>query len=142
MNKPFDPYDILGVPRDATPQDVKAAYRKRVKKTHPDVGGDKQEFERVSMANVILSDPKLRESFDATGDVAGAGPDNGDAAAVEILVGLFNAIMDQSAGANIDPEAIKLTKVMTQMLTQRIADMNNAKLPITAKLNKLLAVTK
>jgi hypothetical protein len=38
--KPFDPYEVLGVPRDATPQDVKAAYRKRVKKVHPDVGGD------------------------------------------------------------------------------------------------------
>lgn len=64
-----NPYDVLGVTRDATPEDIKRAYRKKAAATHPDrEGGDQEEFQRVNAANIILSDPEKREQFDRTGN--------------------------------------------------------------------------
>jgi len=64
-----NPYDVLGVPRDATPEDIKRAYRKKAAATHPDrEGGNQEEFQRVNAANIILSDPEKRERFDRTGE--------------------------------------------------------------------------
>lgn len=62
-----DPYKTLGVEKDAGPDDVKRAYRKRAKKTHPDVGGKSEEFEKVQRSYMILSDPARRKRFDETG---------------------------------------------------------------------------
>lgn len=59
-----DPYALLGVARDATPAQLKAAYRK----LHPDVNpGDRtaeDRFKRVSAAHDLLSDPEKRARFD------------------------------------------------------------------------------
>jgi hypothetical protein len=65
---PFtDPYEVLGVDRDATPEEVVAAYREKCKKCHPDLGGDEQEFIRVQHAyEQILQDIETRGAGDAT----------------------------------------------------------------------------
>ena len=62
-----DPYSILGVPRSASEDDIRKAYRKLAKELHPDVNPGKQaeeRFKRVSGANDILSDPARRRQFD------------------------------------------------------------------------------
>ena len=63
-----DPYKILGVPRDATDQQIRAAYRKLAKKHHPDLNpGDKaaeEAFKSASAANELLSDPEKRARYD------------------------------------------------------------------------------
>ncbi|WP_121822252.1 J domain-containing protein [Halostella salina] len=46
-------FDTLDLPRDATPDDVKAAYRDRVKDVHPDHGGDEEAFQRVREAYAL-----------------------------------------------------------------------------------------
>lgn len=60
-------YDSLGVAKDASPSEIKKAYRARARKTHPDKGGDAQEFAAVSHAYEVLSDPNRRLLYDATG---------------------------------------------------------------------------
>lgn len=50
----LDPYMVLGVSRDTTPGSLKAAYRKRVQETHPDHGGDPEEFKKVLAAGQAL----------------------------------------------------------------------------------------
>lgn len=61
-------YEILGVPRDASQEDIKKAYRKLSKTTHPDTPeGSAEKFAPISMAYRILSDPEKRAKYDETG---------------------------------------------------------------------------
>jgi DnaJ-class molecular chaperone len=63
-----DPYATLGLKRDATPEAIKAAYRKLARKHHPDLNPGKPEaeakFKSVSAAHDLLSDPEKRGRFD------------------------------------------------------------------------------
>lgn len=60
----MDYYNILGVPRNATSEDIKKAYKKQVMKHHPDRGGDAEKFRRVSEAYEILSNSDKRSAYD------------------------------------------------------------------------------
>src|ERR1700683_4225860 len=66
-----NPYEILGVGKDASEADIKAAYRKLAKKYHPDLNpGDKDagaRFKALNAANDLLSDKEKRAAFDAGG---------------------------------------------------------------------------
>lgn len=64
-----NPYDVLGVATDASPDEIKKQYRKKARRAHPDVGGDPEEMTALSIAYDILSDPKKRGHFDRTGKV-------------------------------------------------------------------------
>jgi DnaJ-class molecular chaperone len=63
-----DPYEILGVGRDASPEKIRSAYRRLARKLHPDLNpGDKaaeERFKRVSAAYDLLGDPEKRARFD------------------------------------------------------------------------------
>lgn len=60
----MDPYQVLGVPKTATQDDVKKAYRKLASLHHPDKGGDTARFQQIQGAYDILSDPQKRQEFD------------------------------------------------------------------------------
>ena len=57
-------YDVLGVKRDATDDEIKKAFRKLAAKNHPDAGGDEKKFAEISEAYTTLSDPKKRREYD------------------------------------------------------------------------------
>jgi DnaJ domain len=61
-----DAYAILGVTRDASREDVLRAYRRRVRRVHPDVpGGSEEETKRLHLARDILLDPIARAQYDS-----------------------------------------------------------------------------
>ena len=64
-----DYYSVLGVARDATPEEIKKAYRRLARQLHPDVNPDEEErFKEVTKAYEVLSDPQKRELHDLGGD--------------------------------------------------------------------------
>jgi curved DNA-binding protein len=66
-----DYYDILGLSKTATPEEIKRAYRKIARKCHPDLNpGDKEaetKFKNLNEANEVLSDPEKRQKYDQFG---------------------------------------------------------------------------
>ena len=60
----MDHYQILGVSKYASQQDIKKAYRKLAMKHHPDKGGDEQQFKQIQAAYSVLSDPDKRAQYD------------------------------------------------------------------------------
>src|SRR5262245_51599107 len=64
-------YETLGVSRDASPEEIKKAYRRLAKKYHPDVNkGDKQaenKFKEISEAYEVISDKEKRKQYDMFG---------------------------------------------------------------------------
>jgi curved DNA-binding protein len=66
-----DYYDVLGVARDASGEEIKKAFRKLAHKYHPDVAKDKttaeEKFKEINEANEVLSDPEKRRKYDQLG---------------------------------------------------------------------------
>ncbi len=66
-----DHYAVLGVKSDATPEELKRAYRKLARELHPDVNATEEaaiRFKEVTAAYDVLSDPQKREMYDLGGD--------------------------------------------------------------------------
>lgn len=69
----IDPYAVLAVPQDATPDQIKTAYRKAALKYHPDKASEADKaaahtkFQEIAFAHAILSDGRRRKRYDITG---------------------------------------------------------------------------
>lgn len=116
-----NPYEILGVRRDATDDQVKAAYRRRAKTTHPDSGGDADAFSRVQKAYELLLDPVRRKVFDDTGyDVELADPI--DLQALMVIEKLVNQLtLDEREPGTFDPLARMRSDLSEEMRKARFS---------------------
>ncbi|PKQ10359.1 MAG: molecular chaperone DnaJ [Actinobacteria bacterium HGW-Actinobacteria-9] len=66
-----DYYDILGVKRDASADEIKKAFRRLARKHHPDTGGSEEKFKELNEAYEILSDAEKRKQYDQYGQYFG-----------------------------------------------------------------------
>jgi molecular chaperone DnaJ len=98
-----DPYEVLGIGRNASEADVKSAFRRLAAKHHPDRNPDDPQaaarFKEINQAHQILSDPEKRAAWDRFGEAAfrpgGVGPAHGGAPFVDLggLDGIFGDIL-------------------------------------------------
>lgn len=72
-----DYYNVLGVDKKASSDDIKKAFRKLAQKYHPDKGGDEQKFKEVTEAYAVLSDERKRREYDAYGQSFPGGAPSG-----------------------------------------------------------------
>ncbi|MBI4359175.1 MAG: molecular chaperone DnaJ [Candidatus Nealsonbacteria bacterium] len=68
-----DYYEILGVKKDASSEEIRKAYHQLAHKHHPDKGGDSAKFKEISEAYQVLSDQQKRAQYDQFGSAFGAG---------------------------------------------------------------------
>jgi curved DNA-binding protein len=122
-----DPYEILGVPRNATQEEIKRAYRRLAKQYHPDRNpGDKsaeQRFKEVQAAYEVLGDPERRAQYDRFG-AGGPRPEfhtwttshvpfegiHFDFGSLGDLTSIFEQFFQRATGASAGPRAAGRTK--------------------------------
>lgn len=79
LKRAVGPYEALGIPRDATAAEIKAAHRRLAQRHHPDKGGKPEAFEVIQRAWFTLGDAGRRAKHDKTGEWDGPQPDTLDA---------------------------------------------------------------
>jgi molecular chaperone DnaJ len=104
-----DYYNVLGVDKKASQEEIKKAYRKLARQYHPDTNkeaGAEERFKRISEAYDVLGDPEKRKKYDrgqsvfSTGNPFGGGAPGGDAGLFSDFVNIFTA---GRAGARTRP---------------------------------------
>jgi curved DNA-binding protein CbpA len=108
-----DPYETLGVDRDADDATIKSAYRRKAKSAHPDVGGDREDFEQIERAHRLLANPKSRANFDEPQ------ADNVAARAREQLALMLKAILTVPISPDVDIVALMKGSLRADILQLR-----------------------
>src|ERR1700748_3381113 len=70
-------YEILGIDKKATQDDIKKAFRKLAQKHHPDKGGDESKFKEITEAYSVLGDERKRREYDSYGQTFAGGAGQG-----------------------------------------------------------------
>lgn len=110
-------YEILGVGRDATPDQIKKAYRAKASQSHPDKGGSDQAMAEINRAYECLSAPDRREKYDKTG--SDDAPDKTEHEARAMLVDRFNAALQEHSSDIIGYTRRALTDYNRQIRISR-----------------------
>ncbi|HEY4571056.1 MAG TPA: DnaJ domain-containing protein, partial [Kribbella sp.] len=104
-----DYYAVLGVNRDASPDEIKKAYRKLARQYHPDVNDSEDahhKFQEIGRAFQVLSDPQKRQMHDLGGDpfaTAGGGPGGAGFGQAFTFTDIMDAFFGQTGGATRGP---------------------------------------
>lgn len=110
-------YYILGVSKDATPEEVRTAYKKAANKHHPDKqDGDDRVFKMIKEAYDILIDPEKRAIYDATGIYNGEDAQVVDAAR-DFLSSIISATINDES---LDLEHLDLVSALKKGINQNI----------------------
>lgn len=126
----MDLYEILGVSKDATPKEIRAAYKSLAQKYHPDKEtGDAVKFKEIKEAKEILLNPDTRHEYDTTGTVNKGQTLEGRAE--EIIAQIIQGIIDK---AEFHGDIVARVK---QGINKGVRDITKTNDQINSKLAKL-----
>jgi molecular chaperone DnaJ len=144
-NGPTDYYQVLGVDKKASQEDIKKAYRKLARKYHPDTNKDagaEERFKQISEAYDTLGDPEKRKKYDRGGSIfgganpfGGSGGAGGGATAADfggfsdILSGIFNTTGGR--GARTKPAAERGRDLETTVSLSFDQAIEGAQVPVS-----------
>lgn len=115
----MNPYEELGVDKDATPDQIKDAFKRLAKEHHPDLnGGDDSKFKPVKAAYDLLNDPKAKKDYDDFGFVPGDEHSQLRKRAMAECTKLFGAVLEEA-----DPDKlhrVDLIGIMSHMAMQEL----------------------
>ncbi len=94
----MDYYNTLGITNNATPDEIKKAYRKLAMQHHPDKGGDPEKFQKITEAYESLKDPAKRMQYDRFG--SGKQPDYSEMDLNDLFSQFFNNSFNQNFRSN------------------------------------------
>jgi curved DNA-binding protein CbpA len=135
----LDPYAHLSVPRDAPPDAIRRAYRRRAKSDHPDSPtGSSSKFSLTKLSHDILSDAARRARYDATGDASETSPDNAQAEIYQTIMQLFDAVCAEESKLGRDPLTLDLAAMMRQLCAKNITAFKQQRAQTEAQLAKAL----
>jgi curved DNA-binding protein CbpA len=125
-------YDDLGLTDDADGEQIKRAHRRGARRHHPDNSetGDRDKFERIQHAYLILSDPGKRARYDATGQTD-YNPDNELSQIAEIVCGAFHEAINKARDRFKKTDLIAEAKAV---IDRRKGQARETKLNIRAEL--------
>lgn len=123
-------YETLGVPKDASPEDIKRAYRKQSAKHHPDrPGGSTEAQAKVNEAYECLSDPVRRLGYDQNGHDPAKGPSLDDIAEHALQTLIAKILEDEPYG--------DLVKLLDEHITDSIESIKADKVTNERRIAKL-----
>lgn len=129
-------YDKLGVKHNATRDQIKAAAKKRRRETHPDLGGNEEEFKEIGTAVSVLLDPARRAEYDRSGTVRDGGALEDERAALAIveqeLATLINEYVTKGFKPEADPRCTDVISRIRIKITGEITQGNMA-IPVGQK---------
>lgn len=134
-----DPYETLGVDKNASADDVKKAYRSRAKRSHPDRAGDDAEFCEVHNAYLVLSDPAKRKRFDETGQTEDAAP---AVPFMNVLVTTLGAVLNRFINEISTTHVVKEMRTIIEEAAAKQRDNKKTVEKARASLEKALAKLK
>jgi curved DNA-binding protein CbpA len=111
-----DPYDVLGVSRDADTKAIRKAYRRAAKSAHPDGGGDQKRFELIKLVHDVLTDAQRRAKYDATGSLDPKEPDNALADVLNIIMAAMDGAIRVCEAEGTDPTQRDLVAMMKSQI--------------------------
>jgi len=125
-----DLYEQLGVPRDATPQELKKAYRRKAMRAHPDRhGGSEEHFHRLRLAYTVLNDPAKRQKYDRDGTTEEVLSSELQTLA-HMLIGLADVIKDGQE------EMVDIITALRMKVTEGITNHENMMKQLEGKAKK------
>ena len=113
-----DLYETLGVAKNASPDEIKKAFRKLAKSAHPDAGGKEEKFKEVSRAYAVLMKPDARDKYDRTGVI-----DDGVDKTEELALAIIRDLLDQAMEKSIDDPNLNVVLVMRASMVHRIGEI-------------------
>jgi curved DNA-binding protein CbpA len=139
---PGELYTRLGLQPDATPPQIRRAYRRAAKTAHPDAGGSPAQWAAILEAYETLMDERRRRIYDETGEVEPGAVDNHYAALLMIITGAMDEIAAQSGQSAPPFDQIDWVGSLRALLRTKIQQIRQGIGPLGRRAEEWDAVAK